>query len=98
MKKNDILKIIQKNGKKVKGLGVRNIGIFGSFVKSTQDDTSDVDILVEFRQGAKTFDNYMDLRVLLQKLLGRRVDLVVKDALKSRIRPHIIKETKYARL
>lgn len=94
--RKDILKIIRENEKEIKGFGAKHIGIFGSFAKSTHQKKSDIDILIEFEQGQKTFDNYMDLKFFLQKILGRKVDLVIKDALKSRIKFSIIKEVKYA--
>ena len=77
-------------------MGVKRIGVFGSFIKSTQNANSDIDILVEFKKGSKTFDNYMELKFFLQKLLGRKVDLVLKNALKPRLKLQIIKEVKYA--
>lgn len=96
--KKEAIKIIQEHEEKIKACGVRQIGVFGSFVKSTQKRGSDIDILVEFREGEKTFDNYMELKFLLQRLLSRKVDLVIKDALKPRITPYVIKEVEYARL
>ena len=94
--KKSILQIIQQNKKKMKRFGAKRIGLFGSFAKSAHHKKSDIDILVEFNHGEKTFDNYMDLKFFLQKLLGRKVDLVIKDALKSQIKLQIIKEVKYA--
>lgn len=91
-----VLDIIRKNEKKIGAYGVKRIGIFGSFVKSEQHRRSDVDILVEFKQGEKTFDHYMDLKYFLEGLLRREVDLVVKEALKPKIKPYVIKEVVYA--
>ena len=96
--KKDILGIIQENEEEIKEHGVKQIGVFGSFAKSMQGGKSDIDILVEFREGEKTFDNYMDLKFLLEQLLGHEVDLVIRDALKPRIMPYVIKEVEYARL
>jgi len=42
--------------------GVRRIGFFGSLVRNKQMETSDIDVLVEFEKGAKTFGNYMNLK------------------------------------
>ena len=44
----------------------------------------------------KTFDAYMDVKELLERLFERRVDLVVKDGLKPQPRPRILRETLYA--
>jgi len=71
--------------------------LFGSFIRNEQKIESDVDILVEFEKGKKTFDNYMELKFFLEKLLKCKVDLVVSSALKPRIKPYIMKEVKYAK-
>ena len=73
---------------------VKEIGIFGSFVKGKQGRRSDVDILVEFEEAIGLFD-FMDLEDYLGKLLKAKVDLVSKRALKPRIGEHILKEVVY---
>ncbi|MGA7797824.1 MAG: nucleotidyltransferase family protein [Methanoregula sp.] len=79
-----------------KRFGVRDIGIFGSFVRGEERPDSDVDVLVSFRKGEETFDNYMDCKFYLEDLFMRKVDLVMKGAIKKRIRPYILKEVVYA--
>lgn len=91
-----ILELMQENQKKIEKYGVKKIGLFGSFVNNKQKDNSDVDILVEFKKGKKTFDNYMDLKFFLEKLFNRNVDLVVKEALKVKLKSNILKNVKYA--
>jgi len=70
---------------------VSSIGIFGSFSNHTQNEDSDIDILVEFKSpiGWKFFT----LELYLQKLLKRKVDLVTKAGLKDQIKDQILKET-----
>jgi len=75
--------------------GVKRIGIFGSYVRHEQGKESDIDILVEFKEGCKTFDNYMDLKEFLEKLLGLKVDLVIKSAIKPALKEVILKEVVY---
>jgi predicted nucleotidyltransferase len=48
---------------------VKKIGIFGSYVREEQIDESDIDILVEFEEGYKTFDNYMDLKFYFEDIM-----------------------------
>ena len=79
-----------------KRFGVREIGIFGSFVREEERPDSDVDVLVSFRKGEETFDNYMDCKFYLEDLFMRKVDLIMKGAIKKRIRPYILKEVVYA--
>ena len=62
-------------------LGVRSLALFGSAARDALDTESDVDILVEF-EGPARFDPFMDLKLLLEQALGRRVDLVTQGALK----------------
>jgi len=88
-----ILKIVEANREKLKGFGVRRLGLFGSAVRSEASEESDLDFLVELE--IKTFDNYMDLKEFLEELFGCKVDLVMKDALKPRLREPILKETIY---
>jgi len=88
-----ILKIVEANREKLKGFGVRRLCLFGSAVRSEASEESDLDFLVELE--IKTFDNYMDLKEFLEELFGCKVDLVMKDALKPRLREPILKETIY---
>ena len=76
--------------------GVAKIGIFGSFVRGEERPESDVDVLVSFRRGQETFDNYMDCKFYLEDLSGRKVDLVMKGAIKKRLKPYIPGEVVYA--
>lgn len=72
------------------------IGIFGSMVRDEATPASDVDVLVEFREGEETFDHFMDLKFYLEDLLGRKTDLVIADTLKPRIRDAVLGEVVYA--
>ncbi len=70
---------------------VQEIGLFGSFVRGEGTDASDVDILVEFSHPVGLF-KFLELEEYLQKVLGIKVDLVSKKALKPRIGQHIMNE------
>jgi len=74
---------------------VKEIGIFGSRIKGKAKRKSDIDILVEFEEGYKTFDNYMDLKFYLEEIFGCKVDLVLKSALREEIKHHILSEVVY---
>ena len=74
---------------------VKEIGIFGSYVRSEDNQYSDIDILVEFEKGHKDFFNYMRLKYRMEQLLGRKVDLVIKEAVKPRLRERIFNEVEY---
>jgi len=68
--------------------GIAELALFGSVARGDAGEASDVDFLVEF-QGRADFDRYMDLKFFLEDLLGRRVDLVTRKALKPRLRPSV---------
>ena len=76
-------------------LGVYRFGLFGSFVTGKQDAESDVDLLVEFKPGRKSFDSFMSLAFLLEDILGRKVDLVTRESLSPYIGPKILAEVEY---
>ncbi len=71
--------------------GVKEIGIFGSYVRGEAKEDSDVDILVEFEKPIGLF-KFLELEEYLSILIGRKVDLVSKKALKPHIGKHILKE------
>ncbi len=92
----EIMDILKKHKNEIKNkFGVKEFGIFGSYVRNEQKEDSDIDILVEFKEGYKTFDNYMDLKFYLEELFGLKIDLVSKTTLKPRLKPHIMKEVVY---
>ena len=96
--KQDILAILHENRVRLRSLGVRRLGLFGSFVRGDQRVDSDIDFLVEFEPDQKTFDHFMNLAVLLEDLLHRRIELVTTDALSPHIGPHIMGKVEYAAL
>jgi predicted nucleotidyltransferase len=93
--KETILSQIKVQEEQLCALGVKRMGLFGSFVRGRQRADSDVDFLVEFRPGEKTFDNYMHLAFFLEYLLGRPVELVTLESLSPYIGPHILEEAVY---
>ena len=70
---------------------VRSLGLFGSYVRGEQQSGSDVDILVEFEESLSLL-NFMAFERYLSELIGRKVDLVMKSALKPGIGEHILEE------
>jgi hypothetical protein len=70
---------------------VRSLGLFGSYVRQSQRADSDLDLLVTFREPPSLLQ-FIELENYLSDLLGIKVDLVMKDALKPRIGQHILRE------
>ncbi len=96
--KQQILDLINANQRKVKSLGVAKLGLFGSFVRREQDAHSDVDVLVEFAAGHKSFDNFMALSFLLEELFNRPVELVTPESLSPYMKSSILNEAEYVAL
>jgi len=73
---------------------VKEIGVFGSYIKGTQNKKSDLDILVEFKEVPDLF-TYIEIEEFLSRQLNMKVDLVMKSALKPYIGKFILQEVKY---
>jgi predicted nucleotidyltransferase len=93
MKKLDEIKRILEEYKPImeEEFKVKEIGIFGSYVRGEQEEDSDIDILVEFSEPVGFF-TFLDLEEYLKELLGIKVDLVSKKALKPTIGQYILQE------
>jgi len=96
MESNTILEFLDKNTGQINQYGVKKIGLFGSFATGRNTNNSDIDILVEFKPGEKTFDNYMDLKFFLEDKLKRKVDLVIEKNIKPELKKEILSTVKYA--
>jgi predicted nucleotidyltransferase len=70
---------------------VQELGVFGSYLRQEQRDDSDLDILVTFL-AAPSLLKFIELENYLSDVLGIKVDLVMKDALKPAIGKHILEE------
>lgn len=93
--KQQIFALINANQKQVRSLGVARLGLFGSFVRREQVAHSDVDVLVEFETGRKSFDNFMALNFLLEDLFNRPVELVTPESLSPYMKSSIVNEAEY---
>lgn len=69
-------KRLRRHREDLRRLGVERIGLFGSFQRDIPDSKSDVDLLIEFAPGEKSFDNFMALSFLLEEELDRPVESV----------------------
>lgn len=92
--KEETLKALSLNRATIKSFGVRGLSLFGSSVRGEETPDSDLDFIVEFEK--KSFDSYMDLKLFLEELFGRRVDLVLADRIKPRLRATILREAIHA--
>ncbi len=94
---NEIMEMLNSNMNNIEKFHVSKVGLFGSFARDEQNDKSDIDILVEFKEGYETFDNYMDLKFYLEALFHRKVDVVIFNSIKPLMKPSIMRSVKYAK-
>lgn len=93
--KQQILNLISENKQAFRNLGANKVGLFGSFVRGDQTSSSDVDLLVEFAPGRKSYRNLLGTANLAEKLVGRKVEVVTAGSLSPFIAPYIEKEVEY---
>jgi predicted nucleotidyltransferase len=89
-----IIHLLEQHSRELRDLGVIKIGLFGSQQRGDSRPDSDIDVLVTLTDDR--FNTYADVKIYLEDLLNREVDLVVEDALKPRLRPYILDEVWYA--
>ena len=97
MKTSRILDLLKNNrGLLQDKFGVNSIAIFGSYAANNQTNNSDIDIFVELFPKSKTFDNFMELKFYLEDMLGKKIDLITKESLRSELSEKITREAIYA--
>ena len=76
----------------IRALGVAMLALFGSVARGAARPNSDVDLLVQFSPGQKSYGRFIALSDLLESLLQRRVELVTTEALSPFLGPRILAE------
>lgn len=90
-----MIDILRARRKELYAFGVSRLAVFGSLLSSNTGSHRDIDLLVRFEAGSKTFDNFMGLKLYLEELFpGERIDLVLEDTLKPAIRERILAEAR----
>jgi uncharacterized protein len=93
--KSQIFDLLKKHQSEIASFGAARLGLFGSYVRNQQKETSDIDLLVEFQQGKKTFKNLVHLSYYLQDLLKHKVQLVTWMGLADFVKKEVAKEIEY---
>lgn len=95
MKKNEILNVLKSLAEIVKkNYHAEIIGIFGSFARGEEKDTSDIDVLVQFDDDASLFD-LVGLADFLEEQFHIKVDIVPIDTIREEIKEDVLKEAVY---
>ncbi len=93
--KEQILTTILNNQKDIRGFGVSKIGLFGSFVRNEQNEKSDIDLIVQFEQGKKSYLKFINLSDYLENLFDKKVDLLTEKAISPYMKSKVKKEAIY---
>lgn len=92
---DEIMKQLQAHKQNLKdNYGVTSVGVFGSYVRGEQTEKSDIDMLVELEKPVG-FVKFIQLEKYISTLLGIKVDLATKKALKPYIGQRILREVRY---
>ena len=91
MDRDEILALLKKRKRTLKKYSVRSLALFGSVARNQARKHSDVDLLVEFSQPVGLFE-FARLKLYLEEVLGRKVDLVTPEALRKEMRDDILRE------
>ncbi len=99
MNKEEVVKILQENRDKIKKFGVKRIGIFGSAVRGELNESSDIDIVIEFEEGRGGFRDFGGVVEFLENLFKRDIDILTPGGIESirikSVRERIKKEVEY---
>lgn len=91
---NRVINVLREHEDVLKKYKVKRIGLFGSYAKGTQRRESDIDLFVEFEQ--PNFDDFMSLAAYLERLFGKKIDLLTPEGVKGiRVRGIAEKITKH---
>lgn len=94
--KENILKTLKANKLKLSKFGIRNVGLFGSYLHEEQSSESDIDLLVDFEPEKENFDNFMAVYDFFEKLFkNEKIEIVTKNGLSPYIGPKILNEVLY---
>jgi len=91
MDKDDILKTLSALKPELAQYKVKELALFGSFIRGEQNPSSDIDILVDFDEDASLFD-LIRIGDYLEKKMALKVDIIPKESLRQELQESILKE------
>jgi len=94
--KDFIISTLKSNKKTLSRLGIREIGLFGSYSRDEQSENSDIDILIDFEPALENYDNYIAVCDIFENLFkNEKVEIVTKNGLSPYIGKKILNEVLY---
>ncbi|MEP7229194.1 MAG: nucleotidyltransferase family protein [Ginsengibacter sp.] len=94
--KENIIATLKSHKLELSKFGVINIGLFGSYLRNEQSQTSDIDLLIDFETDKENFDNYMAVYDIFENIFqSQKIDVVTKNGLSKYIGPKILKDVMY---
>jgi uncharacterized protein len=93
--KATLLNLIQSNQTQLKAFGIKKLGLFGSFARNHARPDSDIDLLIFFEKGEKNLENLLGAHEYLEKLFGRKTELITEDSLTDSFKILIRKDIEY---
>ena len=88
--KTEVIARLRAERVQLRALGVVQVGLFGSFVRDEAGPNSDVDLLVDFAEGRKTYRAICAVGDFVEALVGRPVEILTRAGLSRYIGPHIL--------
>jgi predicted nucleotidyltransferase len=88
VRREEALSILTKHGAQIRAFGVVSLYLFGSVARDEASADSDVDLMVEFGVPVGLFE-FVDFQMYLERLLGRRVDLITPEGLRQRLKEQV---------
>jgi len=95
MTRDEIMVRIREHDDFLISHGVKRVGLFGSYARGEEREDSDIDLIVEFEEGKKSYDNFIELSFFLEDLFCKKVDLLTPESISPFIRSYIEKEVRY---
>jgi hypothetical protein len=95
--KDSVFELIRANQTALRKLGVKRLGLFGSFARGEQRPESDIDFLVEFEPGRKCLDSFMSVWDELEAVIDRNIDILTLESLASRprLQQRVLKDAEF---
>lgn len=95
--REEIFKTLKKHKSELTKLGIKDVGLFGSYLRNEQTETSDIDLLIDFDPKNENFDNFMAVCDLFERVFSdEQIEVVTKNGLSPYIGPKILNEVQYA--